>query len=311
MTDLGTLGYDTYGLAINATGQITGYSYTTDEVQYPCPKSPDYPTPKRCFENPNHAFLWSNGTMKDLGTLGGDFSTGVAINRSGEVVGTASTKAGPADAFLWTGGKSLTDIGAWTPYGINDAGQAAGECYNASGPCFYSDGALTQLPNPTTFPAEGCGAVAINNISQVLGSCSDTSSNTHVVVWQHGTATDLGTVGPPPPYQGVSVNAFNNLDHVVGYHQTSTGAVDGFLLRNGTITDLGANFLPKAINDNDVIVGGEMIWSNGTAQNLNTLVPPGSGFTLYDATGINNAGQIVVTGYNAQGYRHAFLLTPG
>jgi uncharacterized membrane protein len=73
MTDLGSLGYNTYGLAINAIGQITGYSYTTAEVQIPCPKSPDYPPQKKCFENPYHAFLWSNGTMKDLGTLGGNF----------------------------------------------------------------------------------------------------------------------------------------------------------------------------------------------------------------------------------------------
>jgi probable HAF family extracellular repeat protein len=60
-----------------------------------------------------------------------------------------------------------------------------------------------------------------------------------------------------------------------------------------------------------VVVGGPFIYSGGTVQNLNNLVPPGSGFTLYDATGINDNGQIVVTGYNAQGYRHAFLLTPG
>jgi probable HAF family extracellular repeat protein len=310
MTDIGTLGFDTYGLAINASGQITGYSYTTAEVQYPCPKSPDYPTPKKCFENPNHAFLWSNGTMTDLGTLGGNFSQGTAINRSGEVTGTADTSSGPADAFLWNGGKSLIDIGAWTPAGINDSGQLAGECYNASGVCLYSNGKLTQLPNPTSFPSSGCNGGLINNNSQVLGSCSDTSGNTHVVVWQNGTATDLGTIGAGPPYEGNSVSAINNLGHVVGYQQISTGAVDGFLLSNGKITDLGANFLPKAINDNDVVVGGPFIWSGGTLQNLNDLIPPGSGFTLADANGINNNGQIVVTGYNAQGYYHTFLLTP-
>jgi probable HAF family extracellular repeat protein len=308
MTDLGTLGYDTYGLAINASGQITGYSYTTAEIQIPCPPQ-QYGQPKKCFENPYHAFLWSNGTMKDLGALGGNFSQGVAINRSGEVVGTASTKAGSADAFLWNGGKTLTDIGTWTPYGINDAGQAAGECYNASGPCFYNR-TLTQLPNPTSFPSEGCGAVAINNNSQVLGSCGDTSGNTHVVVWQNGTATDLGTIGAGPPYEGNKVSAFNNFGQVVGYQQISTGAVDGFLLSNGKLTDLGTNFLPAAINDNGVIVGGPFIYSGGTLQNLNTLIPSGSGFTLANANGINDNGQIVVTGYNAQGYYHSFLLTP-
>jgi probable HAF family extracellular repeat protein len=291
-------------------GQITGYSYTNKQIQIPCPKSPDYPPQNKCYENIADAFLWSNGTIKDLGTLGGDGSQGVAINRSGEIVGTATTKAGSVDAFLWNGGKSLVDIGTWTPAGISDTGQAAGECFNASGPCFYSNGTLSQLPNPTTFPSKGCGVVAINNTSQVLGSCSDTSGNAHVVVWQNGTASDLGTFGPPPPYEGAAVIGFNNNGQVVGWHQTSTGAVEAFLLSNGKLTDLGFSWIPAAINDNDVIVGSDMIYSNGTSQNLNTLVPPGSGVTLDDATGINDNGQIVVNGRNSIGQEHSFLLTP-
>lgn len=302
MTDLGSLGYDTYGLAINATGQITGYSYTTTEVQYPCPKSPDYPTPKKCFENPSHAFLWSNGTIKDLGTLGGNASKGVAINRLGEVVGSADTKTGSSDQFLWNGGKSLVDIGNWNAAGINDSGQVSGSCFNSNGACLYNNGTLTQLPNPTSFPSGTCTGGPINNNSQVLGSCYDTSSNLHGMVWQNGSATDLGTIGV--------VSAINNLGQVVGYQQTSTGANHGFLLSSGKMTDLGANVYPAAISDSGVVVGGPFIYSNGTLQNLNTLIPPGSGFTLSDATGINNNGQIVVNGYNAQGYYHAFLLTP-
>jgi probable HAF family extracellular repeat protein len=231
------------------------------------------------------------------------------VETSGEVVGTADTKSGPSDAFLWNGGKTMVDIGAWTPAGINDAGQAAGACYNASGPCLYSNGILTQLPNPTTFPSEGCNGGPINNNSQVLGSCSDTSGNTHVVVWQNGTATDLGTIGAGPPYEGNSVSAINNLGQVVGYQQISTGGIHGFLLSNGTMTDLGNNVYPAAVNDSGVVVGN-WIYRNGTLQDLNSLVPPGSGFTLDHATGINDNGQIVVNGYNAQGYEHAFLLNP-
>ena len=45
-------------------------------------------------------------------------------------------------------------------------------------------------------------------------------------------------------------------------------------------------------------------------QNLNNLIPPGSGFTLDNATAINDNGQIVVSGSNAPGQEHAFLLTP-
>jgi probable HAF family extracellular repeat protein len=309
MTDLGTLGFDTYGLAINATGQITGYSYSSNEVQYPCPKSPDYPTPKKCFEPPNHAFLWSNGTMKDLGTLGGDFSEGVAINGSGEVVGWAQTKAGYADQFLWNG-KTMVDLGNWNGNAtdINDAGQISGTCGTAPGQhaCLFSNGTLTQLPNPTTFTPFNCAGSAINKTGQVVGGCDDASSNLHAVLWQNGMATDLGTLGG----SAANATAINNIGQVVGWAGTSAGASHGFLYSNGRMTDLGFSWVPAAINDSGVIVGSDMIYRNGTVQNLNTLIPPGSGFTLANAAGINNNGQIVVDGYNAQGFYHTFLLTP-
>jgi probable HAF family extracellular repeat protein len=49
---------------------------------------------------------------------------------------------------------------------------------------------------------------------------------------------------------------------------------------------------------------------SGSMLDLNSLLPPGSGWTLVDATGINNAGQITGTGLS-QGQVRAFLLTPG
>ena len=44
---------------------------------------------------------------------------------------------------------------------------------------------------------------------------------------------------------------------------------------------------------------------------LNNLIPPGSRFTLDNATAINDNGQIVANGTNSTGQEHAFLLTPG
>ena len=109
----------------------------------------------------------------------------------------------------------------------------------------------------------------------------------------------------------IVATALNNLSpaQVTGYGQTSTYAQDAFLWSNGTITDISAAFLPAAINDSGVIVGGPFIWRNGTLQNLNTLIPPGSGVTINNATGINDKGQIVVNGSSTSGGT-AFLLTP-
>jgi hypothetical protein len=64
---------------------------------------------------------------------------------------------------------------------------------------------------------------------------------------------------------------------------------------NGTITDLGSNFSPAAVNDSGVIVGGQFVYSDGTLQNLNTLIPAGSGSQIQSATSINDNGQISPT----------------
>jgi probable HAF family extracellular repeat protein len=52
------------------------------------------------------------------------------------------------------------------------------------------------------------------------------------------------------------------------------------------------------------------VYSGKKIQDLNKLVPNGSGWTLYEARGINNAGQIVCSAMNTAGAQHAFLLTP-
>src|SRR5437870_3988810 len=56
--------------AINNAGQVTGRAFTP--LAY-------------------HAFIYSNGVTRDLGTLGGTFSWGFGINDSGQVTGTSNT----------------------------------------------------------------------------------------------------------------------------------------------------------------------------------------------------------------------------
>jgi probable HAF family extracellular repeat protein len=302
MTDLGSLGYGvSYGLAINANGQVTGYSYSSTAIQVTCPPQ-KYGQPTQCFIHPYHAFLYSNGTMTDLGTLGGTYSKGYAINLSGAVVGTAQNTKTGGDSFLWNG-KTMVDIGTWNARGINDLGEIAGTCGPNPGQhaCVYNNGTLTQLPNPTTFTPIDCGGGPINKSGEVVGTCDDTSSNNHGVLWQNGTPTDLGS-------QVANAAGINDLGQVVG-NAASTSSEFGYLWSNGTLTDLGPNFFPNAINGNGVVVGGPMIYSGGTLKNLNNLIPPGSGFTLDNATAINDNGQIVVNGSNGS-QEHAFLLNP-
>jgi probable HAF family extracellular repeat protein len=78
------------------------------------------------------------------------------------------------------------------------------------------------------------------------------------------TITDLGSLGGG----AAAGTAINNLGQVVGTAEISTGAFDAFLWNNCTMTDLGTNFSPAAVNDSGVIVGGQLVCSGGTLQNL-------------------------------------------
>jgi len=295
ITDLGSLGGGvTNATAINASGQVTGAS-TLHKVGV------------------NHAFLWTNGKMTDLGGLG-EFmgvalSAGAAINASGQVVGTATDSRGDDVAALWNGRKVTPLPGLdGTAVGINDSGQIVG---GAGGAFVITDGTQTFLPPPSSNNV--CSAVAINNNGQVLGDCAGEQPGGFGltglgVVWNNGTPTVLPTLGGA---EGAFVTAINNNGQVVGTSETSTGAEDGFLSSNGTITDLGPTFSPAAINDSGVIVGGQFVDSGGTPQNLNNLIPAGSGFQIQSATGINDNGQIIANATDtATGQQHALLLTP-
>ena len=77
------------GLAINDSGQVTGFADTA-------------------AEGVAHAFLWDGTTVRDLGTLGGSESQGVAINASGQVTGGAETAEGIATPSYGTARRCWT-----------------------------------------------------------------------------------------------------------------------------------------------------------------------------------------------------------
>jgi probable HAF family extracellular repeat protein len=77
-----------------------------------------------------HAFLYRDGVMRDLGTLGGRASHALAINDEGVIVGTASAANGVARPFVYRDGV-MTDLGfsggfiqgvAWA---INNSGEGS------------------------------------------------------------------------------------------------------------------------------------------------------------------------------------------
>jgi probable HAF family extracellular repeat protein len=75
VTDLGTLpgGGSSGAKAINLSGEITGYAYDSSAN--------------------TDVFVYSGGSMSDLGTLGGTTALGNGINTSGQVAGYSTNAA--------------------------------------------------------------------------------------------------------------------------------------------------------------------------------------------------------------------------
>src|SRR5579859_5296015 len=134
ITDLGTLGGNSSGArGINATGQVTGYAYSS--------------------KTQSNVFLDSGGKMSSLGTLGGTTGIGLAINSSGQVAGYSTHADGSYSGFI-SAGRTLKSVGSLVAggysdaEGINDAGQVTGASSAPNGeihPYLYTNGKLTDL----------------------------------------------------------------------------------------------------------------------------------------------------------------------
>jgi probable HAF family extracellular repeat protein len=137
MIDLGTLGGDrSYAMAVNDHGQVVGTSGTVHDVTV---GNGIYTVDG---DNTAHAFLYSNGQMKDLGVLPGTgTSTGKGINDQGQVVGmSGDSPSGPGSyGFLYNGKTMLNLNNLLDPnshftitnaIAINDSGQILAQGYN-------------------------------------------------------------------------------------------------------------------------------------------------------------------------------------
>ena len=318
---LGSFGRGSSGAAISNRGQVTGWSYTSDGLE-------------------THPFLYSDGKIIDLGTLGGAVSEGNGVNILGQVTGTdfKDPRSGQSltRAFLYTNG-AMTDLSPLlggssysTGSAINDSGQITG--VNASGHAFlYSGGSVNDLGTLGGPQSEGRG---INNLGQITGR-ADTTVNSHAFIYSSGKMVDLGTLALGSLSVG---NAINDNGQVTGVSDTLSlppqpirppnNASHAFIYAAGKMSDLGTLGRTYSeglgINAQGQVVGRSetsthdfaathaFIYADGAMQDLNALVTSGlGGAVLTEARGINDSGQIIANGcVDDAANCQAFLLDP-
>lgn len=260
-------------------------------------------------------FVWSNGTLVQIGTLGGADSHGRAINRHGQVTGYASQANGDLSAYSYAGGMltPLSVHGSTTSFGmaINDSGQIAGRyAHGLSGRAFLQNG--TNTVDLGTLGGDGAWANGINNLGHVVGfsALDDTTPwLAHAFLYANGVMTDLGTMA------GASLSeatAINDQGQIAG-HGWVQGSHHAFIYENGVMKDLGTlggrRSFAYDINSHGQVVGNSndpddvdyfaYIYDGGVMIDLNTLIDPAQGWTLHGANGINDRGQIAAYGCRA------------
>ncbi len=208
------------------------------------------------------------------------------------------------------------------------ASPAARAAATSAAPPAYTLTDLGNLPGGTS--SEGLG---VNDKGQVAGYdyvpvTGGARFHAFLSGPNGGALQDLGTLPGGAFSQGYGVNAGgqvagygdipvdNGNDHNNHDHAFLSGPNGGALQDLGVLPG-GTYSHSDSVNDSGQVVGtgdtdvgqAAFLYSGGVMTDLNTLIAPGSGLALIEATHISNNG--FITGIaQAPGGTHAFLLTP-
>jgi probable HAF family extracellular repeat protein len=275
--DLGTLPDGTFSSAIGTyAGRTVGYSSTGNLGLH------------------THAFLYQNGTMRDLGTFGGPelFSAAQAVTTEdigGYCDSSDQTRIVPC---LWAGSTiimALDTLGGEDGYidAMNEKGDAIGNSQTTAGDthCTYwpaAGGVIDCHPSGsgTTSYGQDLNSLGlyVGNVYPPIGSSSTTTGSRGFLGLPYGTV-----LLPPLPDD----------THTLVYAITTQGDIPGQSCR-----------YPDRFG-----VCRAIVYQNGMPVDLLPRVTNADGWALEQAVGMSEDGWIIGHGL-LQGQRHAFLLTP-
>ena len=260
--------------------------------------------------NTCQAFLWQDGQISGLPTLGGDNAFGTGINNKGQAIGWAETSYEDPTC-------NLPQVLQFLPfvYDVKTKKMAALEVYPGD-----SDGTADTINDK--------GQMA--GISGICSNAVGGASAIHAIFWQDANSApiDMGNLG------GMAWNTpsgMNNKGEVVGFGNPSGDQNAGpnpiafYWNATAGMTNLGTlaqdtNSIAYAINKSGSIVGQSFggpngshafVYQDGMMTDLNSLMIGHNAYVLVYANDVNDDGVIVGGAANAKtGESAAFVAVP-
>jgi probable HAF family extracellular repeat protein len=311
LTDLGTLGGPnsavTWSVKANS-GFVTGIAQTaTPDPLGEAWSSAAFYTGPNATGFINLGFIWENGKMRGLPTLGGNNGFATGANSRGQIVGWAEN--------------TVHDPTCVPPQQLQFR------------PVIYGPKSNQIRELPLEAGDTSGAATAINeqgHIVGISGICDQAVGRytaRHAVLWdKKGKVTDIGNLGAP--FWNTPTN-INQRGDVVGFAGAPNDPDGNFLqafiwTEKDGIQPLG--FLPGdvhseayGINERRQVVGlscdadgncRAFIWESGVMRDLNDFKQASYTARLEQARDINEAGEIAGRSLDAAGVRRAFLAVP-
>lgn len=300
MHDLGTLGGDfSEAIAVDEDGIVLGRSATPDGLLHPVlwidgeivDLLPDHPFPAtptdfngrrqvvgmfgpRLYET---GFVWDDGVVTNLVTLGGNRSSASGINELGQVVGYSEDGSGHRIPFVWSDGVMqalplLRGTSNAEALDINESGRIIGQSGDVA--VVWDDMRIRSL---------GAGAystaVDLNEAGEVIGHLN-TNDGMYSFVFGSGGLRFLGSLGGSI----TEAVAINEDGVIVGMASTADNGSSPFQWQDGVIRPLfdflGVRMTVQAVNRHGQVVGvgvtprgaqHAFLWSHGYVVDLGTL----------------------------------------